>query len=151
LVTAALSSFVEKAAHDPKGGFRPAVLSNAKRRVRKCASPIPLPDGGDLRTLRDAGNFIAGLSKRQHETFAWRAAIKALMLVVGRRARRRHSTAQGRDHAGVVSRRDGADAAQEAGEEISDRAVMKVGPSGALKSGRPLPTTSIALPIEQRP
>jgi hypothetical protein len=38
--------------------------------VRKCASSTP-PNGGDLRTLRDAGNFIAGLSKRQHETFAW--------------------------------------------------------------------------------
>ena len=48
--------------------------------MRKCASSTP-PNGGDLRTLRDAGNFIAGLSKRQHETFAWRAAIQALMLV----------------------------------------------------------------------
>ena len=43
--------------------------------------PIPLPDAGELRTLRDAGNFIAGLPKREHDTFAWRAAIQALMLV----------------------------------------------------------------------
>ena len=42
---------------------------------------IQLPDGGELRTLRDAGNFIAGLPKREHDTFAWRAAIQALMLV----------------------------------------------------------------------
>ena len=43
--------------------------------------PIPLPGGGELRTLRDAGNYIAKLSKREHDTFAWRAAIEALMLV----------------------------------------------------------------------
>jgi hypothetical protein len=44
--------------------------------------PIPLPDGGALRTLRDAGNFIAGLPKREHDEPAWLAAIQALMLVV---------------------------------------------------------------------
>jgi hypothetical protein len=44
--------------------------------------PIPLPGGGELRTLRDAGNYITGLAKREHDTFALRAAIEALMLVV---------------------------------------------------------------------
>jgi hypothetical protein len=39
------------------------------------------PDGGELRTLLDAGNYIAKLPKREHDTFAWRAAIEALMLV----------------------------------------------------------------------
>ena len=39
------------------------------------------PDGGELRTLRDAGNYIAKLPKREHDTPAWRAAIQALMLV----------------------------------------------------------------------
>jgi hypothetical protein len=48
---------------------------------RTLGDPIPLPDGGELRTLRGAGNYIAGLPKRQHETFAWRAAIEALVLV----------------------------------------------------------------------
>jgi hypothetical protein len=43
--------------------------------------PIALPGGGDLRTLRDAGNFIAGLPKREHDAPAWLAAIQALMLV----------------------------------------------------------------------
>jgi hypothetical protein len=43
--------------------------------------PIPLTGGGELRTLRDAGNYIAKLSKREHDTFARRAAIEALMLV----------------------------------------------------------------------
>jgi hypothetical protein len=35
-----------------------------------------------LRTLRDAGNYIAGLPKREHDKPAWLAAIEALMLVV---------------------------------------------------------------------
>jgi hypothetical protein len=39
-----------------------------------------------------------------------------------------------------------ADAAQQGREEISERAVMKVGPPIALKPRRPLQTTSIALP-----
>jgi hypothetical protein len=44
--------------------------------------PIPLPDGSELRTLRGAGNYIAGLPKREHDAPAWLAAIQALMLVV---------------------------------------------------------------------
>ena len=44
--------------------------------------PIPLPDGSKLRTLRGAGNYIAKHPKREHNTFAWRAAIQTLMLVV---------------------------------------------------------------------
>ena len=46
--------------------------------------PIPLPDAGELRTLREAGNFIAKLPKREHDARAWRAAIEALMLLVDR-------------------------------------------------------------------
>ena len=30
--------------------------------------------------MRDAGNYIAKLPKREHDTFAWHAAIEALML-----------------------------------------------------------------------
>ena len=43
--------------------------------------PIPLPDGGELRTLRDAATYITQLPEREHDTLAWRAAIQALMLV----------------------------------------------------------------------
>jgi hypothetical protein len=43
--------------------------------------PIPLPDGGELHSLCDAGNYIAKLSTRQHDAPAWQAAIQALMLV----------------------------------------------------------------------
>ena len=42
---------------------------------------IPLPKGGELQTLRDAGNFIAKLPKREHDAPEWRAAIQALMPV----------------------------------------------------------------------
>ena len=38
---------------------------------RTVDNPIPLPDGGELRTLRDAGNYIAKLPRREHDTFAW--------------------------------------------------------------------------------
>ena len=44
--------------------------------------PIPLPNSGELRTLRDAGNFIAGLPKREHDAPEWQAAMQALLLVV---------------------------------------------------------------------
>jgi hypothetical protein len=43
--------------------------------------PIPLSGGGDLRTLRDAGNYISKLPEREHDAPAWLAAIRALMLV----------------------------------------------------------------------
>jgi len=43
--------------------------------------PIP-PNGGELHILRDAGNFIARVPKREHDTPEWLAAISALMLVV---------------------------------------------------------------------
>jgi hypothetical protein len=32
--------------------------------------PIPLPGGGELRILRDAGNFVAGSPKREHDATA---------------------------------------------------------------------------------
>jgi hypothetical protein len=36
--------------------------------------PIPLPDGGELRTLRDVGNLIAPLPKCEHDAPEWQAA-----------------------------------------------------------------------------
>jgi hypothetical protein len=44
--------------------------------------PIPLRDGRELRTLRDAGNYIAKLPKAEHDAEEWQTAIRALMLVV---------------------------------------------------------------------
>jgi hypothetical protein len=44
--------------------------------------PAPTPRGGELVTLRDAGNSIAKLPKREHDAPEWQAAIRALILVV---------------------------------------------------------------------
>ena len=46
--------------------------------------PIPLPGGGELRTLRDAANYITKLPKAEHDAPEWQAAIEALMLVADR-------------------------------------------------------------------
>ena len=43
--------------------------------------PIPLPDGRQLLTLRDAANHIMKLSKAEHSAPEWQAAMEALILV----------------------------------------------------------------------
>jgi len=43
--------------------------------------PIPLPDGGRLITLRDAGTYITKLPKAEHTAPEWQAAMEALILV----------------------------------------------------------------------
>lgn len=40
--------------------------------------PIPLPRGRQLVTLADAGNYIAGPPRKEHESAPWQAAIEAL-------------------------------------------------------------------------
>ncbi len=44
--------------------------------------PIPLPDGRQLVTLMDAGNYITKLPRAEHDAPEWQAAMEALMLVV---------------------------------------------------------------------
>jgi hypothetical protein len=46
--------------------------------------PIPLPDGRELVTLKDAGTYITKLSKAEHEAPEWLAAAQALLLVAER-------------------------------------------------------------------
>jgi hypothetical protein len=94
---------------------------DAGQRLSRTFDPSPCQMRRAAR-LRDAGNFIAGLPKREHETFTWRAAVEALMLVVER----------GGDamlpRVGIMRalyRQDGADAAQEAGEEVQDRRLVR--------------------------
>lgn len=48
---------------------------------RRFDDPIPLPDGGRLVTLQDAGTHIAKLPKSEHEAPEWQAAVEALILV----------------------------------------------------------------------
>jgi hypothetical protein len=46
--------------------------------------PIPVPHGGELVTLEDAGNYITKLPKAEHEAPEWQAAAEALLLVAER-------------------------------------------------------------------
>jgi hypothetical protein len=45
--------------------------------------PIPV-DGRKLVTLRDAGEYISGLPKKEHAAPEWQAAMEALILVAER-------------------------------------------------------------------
>jgi hypothetical protein len=71
--------------------------------------PIPLPDGGDLRTLRDSGDYIRRLVEARARCAGMARGDSGVD--AGRRAWRRHDAAEDRDHAGAISGRDGADAA----------------------------------------
>lgn len=42
--------------------------------------PVTLPDGRKLVTLLDAGNYIASLPRKEHESEPWQAAIEALLM-----------------------------------------------------------------------
>ncbi len=48
---------------------------------RRFEEPIILPDGTSLHTLRDAADYITGLSKDQSDLAQWQVAIEALILV----------------------------------------------------------------------
>jgi hypothetical protein len=42
--------------------------------------PVTLPNGRKFVTLLDAGNYIASLPRKEHESEPWQAAIEALLL-----------------------------------------------------------------------
>jgi|SRR5580693_9277001 hypothetical protein len=46
--------------------------------------PIPLPDGREPVSLKDAGTYITKLPKAEHEAPEWQAAARALPLVAER-------------------------------------------------------------------
>jgi hypothetical protein len=48
---------------------------------RRFEEPIPLPRGGRLVTLEDAGNCVTKLPKAEHQAPEWQAAMEALILV----------------------------------------------------------------------
>ena len=48
---------------------------------RSFDDPIVLPDGRQLITLEDAGDYITKLPKAVHEAPEWQAAMEALILV----------------------------------------------------------------------
>jgi hypothetical protein len=47
--------------------------------------PIALPDGRELVTLRDAGEYIQSLTKAKHERPEWLLAVEMLMAAVEER------------------------------------------------------------------
>jgi hypothetical protein len=48
---------------------------------RRFDDPIPLPNGRELVTLKDAGDFITKLPKAEHSATEWQTAMKVLILV----------------------------------------------------------------------
>jgi hypothetical protein len=48
--------------------------------AREFDETIPLPDGGELRTLLDAGRYIEALPRAQHNRSEWRTATKMLLM-----------------------------------------------------------------------
>jgi hypothetical protein len=49
---------------------------------REFDDPIPLPDGGELRTLLDAGRYVDALPPSMHEREEWQAVMEVLLLAV---------------------------------------------------------------------
>jgi hypothetical protein len=41
--------------------------------------PIPLPDGGELRTLLDAGRYVAAFPPGMHDREEWQAVMEVLL------------------------------------------------------------------------
>ena len=44
--------------------------------------PIPLPDGGELRTLLDAGHYVDKLPRSMQEREEWQAVMEVLLSAV---------------------------------------------------------------------
>jgi hypothetical protein len=44
--------------------------------------PIALPDGGELRTLQDAGRYVDKLPRSMHEREEWKMVMEVLLLAV---------------------------------------------------------------------
>jgi hypothetical protein len=50
-------------------------MPTAKGWSRAFDEPIPLPDGGELRTLLDAGRYVDALPRSMHEREEWQAVM----------------------------------------------------------------------------
>ena len=44
--------------------------------------PIPLPDGGELRTLLDAARYVDALPRSMHESEEWQTVMEVLLSAV---------------------------------------------------------------------
>ena len=57
-------------------------MPTAKGWSREFDDPIPLPDGGELRTLLDAGRYVDALPPSMHEREEWQAVMEVLLSAV---------------------------------------------------------------------
>jgi hypothetical protein len=57
-------------------------MPTAKGWSREYDEPIALPDGGELRTLLDAGRYVDKLPRSIHEREEWQAVMEVLLLAV---------------------------------------------------------------------
>jgi hypothetical protein len=57
-------------------------MPTAKGWKREFDEPIPLPDGGELRTLLDAGHYVDKLRRNMHEREEWQAVMEVLLSAV---------------------------------------------------------------------
>ena len=48
--------------------------------TRQFDEPIVLPDGGELRTLLDAGRYVETLPKAKHDRPEWQTAMRMLLM-----------------------------------------------------------------------
>jgi hypothetical protein len=53
-------------------------MPTAKGWSRPFDEPIPLPDGGELRTLLDAGRYVDALPPSMHEREEWQMVMEVL-------------------------------------------------------------------------
>ena len=54
-------------------------MKRAKDWQRWFQDPVPLPEGGELKTLRDAGEYIEKLPRKTHGKPEWQTAIRILL------------------------------------------------------------------------
>src|SRR5258708_39282804 len=67
-------------ASGPRSTKRVGVISGRGWK-RKFEDPIPLPRGGQLVTLEDAGKYIQKLPKAEQQLEEWQTAVEVLILV----------------------------------------------------------------------
>jgi hypothetical protein len=57
-------------------------MPTAKGWSRQFDEPIPLPDGGELRTLLDAGRYVDKLPRSMHEREEWQTVMEVLLSAI---------------------------------------------------------------------
>jgi hypothetical protein len=57
-------------------------MATAKDWSARFDEPIALPDGGELRTLLDAGRYVDALPRSMHECEEWQTVMEVLLSAV---------------------------------------------------------------------